>query len=87
MKQRKIKERKLNLHSKVINNIILAILFEQSKVKQTIIKPDNSSSPLKVSKENLGTSTWTFLHSIAASFPQNPSEEYKTHFANLLNSM
>ncbi len=42
---------------------------------RTELKPENSITPLKLSKEELGRNTWAMLHSMASAFPSVPSEE------------
>ena len=48
--------------------------------------PDSNSSPLRVSKEQLGRFSWTLLHSIAASYPKKPSIEDKAQVQHFLHS-
>lgn len=36
--------------------------------------------------EQLGRSTWTLLHSIAATYPNNPSADQKNHLMNFMTS-
>jgi hypothetical protein len=53
------------------------------------------ASPLRVSREELGRFTWydkslnlrTFLHSMAAAFPENPTEDDRKHLRNFLNAL
>merc|ERR1711976_413646 len=61
------------------------ILFQKIDHKRTILKADENSSPLRVTKEELGRFTWTFLHSVAAAYPQEPTENDKIQSANLIN--
>jgi hypothetical protein len=68
-------------------NIIEAVLFQTVDPNNTELRPDKEASPLRVSKEELGRFTWTFLHSTAAAYPKEPTEEQKTHVVNLLHSM
>ena len=42
-----------------------------------ILKAEGSSKPLKLTKPELGRRTWALLHSIANTFPENPSEKDK----------
>jgi hypothetical protein len=67
--------------------IMLAVLFQTVDPNNTEIRPDKDASPLRVSKEELGRFTWTFLHSTAAAYPKEPTEEQKTHVVNLLHAM
>lgn len=38
-------------------------------------------------KEELGRATWTLLHSIADTYPENPSPSLRTHAANLIKAL
>ncbi|KAJ5070751.1 fad-linked sulfhydryl oxidase alr [Anaeramoeba ignava] len=40
-----------------------------------------------LSKEELGHSTWNFLHTVAAFYPENPSEKDKEYAYALINSI
>ena len=42
-----------------------------------ILKAEGSSKPLKLTKPEIGRRTWALLHSIANTFPENPSEKDK----------
>ena len=53
----------------------------------TPIKPDKSSAPLALSKEQLGRNTWSVLHSMAAAYPKNPTEEDKDNCVAFLHSL
>jgi FAD-linked sulfhydryl oxidase len=35
----------------------------------------------------LGSATWTFLHSVAAYYPENPTDQHKQDALNLINSL
>lgn len=54
---------------------------------KTVLKPDDSKKPLKLSKEELGRHTWALLHTIASSFPSIPSEEERKNAENFLVSL
>ena len=51
------------------------------------IHPDKDSSPLKLDKEQLGRFSWGLIHSIAASYPQNVTEDNKRDIENFVDSM
>ncbi|MES1905973.1 MAG: hypothetical protein MHPSP_003415, partial [Paramarteilia canceri] len=51
------------------------------KVSTTIQKPCPATT------SELGNSTWTFLHSVAAYYPKNPSAEHKQAAKDLLNAL
>lgn len=63
------------------------MLFEKYDKHNTPLKPDSDSNPLRISREELGRFTWAFLHSVAAAYPKNPTEDEKTNLSNLINSM
>lgn len=54
---------------------------------KTEIKPDDKSSPLAVSKEELGRHTWVLLHSIAATYPLEPTENDKVALYNIISGL
>jgi len=54
---------------------------------QTLLIPDDSSLPLKLTKEKIGKRSWEILHSIAANYPLNPTKEDQDNVNLLLNSM
>ena len=35
----------------------------------------------------LGSATWTFLHSVAAYYPDNPTDQHKQDALNLVNGL
>jgi len=53
----------------------------------TILQPEDSKKPLKLSKEELGRHTWSLLHSVASSIPSLPTEATKKHISTLLGSL
>ena len=69
--------------------------FEESSVtfmqtRGTEIYIDENSTPLKMTKEQLGRNTWSLLHSLAASIPVEPSVEQKqkiTTFIQLFSEL
>lgn len=64
------------------------IKYEYTNPKQSHggITIDDHSYKLRLSKAELGNHGWHLLHSFAASFPTEPSEEEKQQFKNLLIS-
>lgn len=46
-----------------------------------------SASGTRVTKEELGRATWTLLHSVAASYPQNPTRSQRRAFSALVHSL
>lgn len=63
------------------------MLFEKTDPTNTAIQPDDYSSPLRVSKEELGRFVWAFLHSMAAAYPVAPTDEDQRQLLNFLNSI
>lgn len=53
----------------------------------TVIKTDEYSTPLKLTKEMLGRVAWSLLHTMAAAYPFEPTEEEKQGAIAFLNSM
>ncbi|KAG6652194.1 hypothetical protein I3843_06G159700 [Carya illinoinensis] len=49
---------------------------------EDIIKKGNSAAP--VTKEELGMATWTFLHTLAAQYPDNPTRQQKKDVKELM---
>lgn len=45
------------------------------------------SSALPPTKKELGNAGWTFIHSIAANFPEEPTESEQRHAKNFLKSI
>lgn len=71
-----------------------------SKEKTSETKQENIASPvldLAVRDQKtgicppdsleLGSATWTFLHSVAAYYPENPTDQHKQDALNLINSL
>jgi hypothetical protein len=58
-----------------------------SNNERTILKTDDSSKPLSLSKEELGRHSWALLHSVASAMPSIPSEEDKLALENFLVSL
>jgi FAD-linked sulfhydryl oxidase len=45
----------------------------------------HSSAPRQVTKEELGRATWTFLHTLAAQFPEHPSRQQQKDARTLMD--
>ncbi len=67
------------------NNYILDFSFENNA--HTKITPDDKSKALKLSKEELGRTAWSFFHSIAAAYPIEATSDDKIALENFINSM
>jgi hypothetical protein len=75
-----------SLSYRSINSIKVA--FGDKKNKSfTVIKPDDNSSPLKLSKEQIGRFSWAVLHSMAAAYPKKPNSEEKQNVLVFLHSL
>jgi len=48
---------------------------------------NNSNRNIMITKEELGKQTWSFLHTLASQFPDEPSNAEKTHAKNLMNAI
>lgn len=48
---------------------------------------DSASKECPADVEQLGRATWTFLHTAAAYYPDNPTPAHRTHMANLLSAL
>jgi hypothetical protein len=46
-----------------------------------------SSDPTTVSKEELGRATWTFLHTLAAQYPEKPSRQQQKDVRTLMDCL
>ena len=62
-------------------------LISSKSTEHTKIAPDDLSTPLTLSKEELGRITWSLFHSVGAAFPLEPTKEYITALENFMNSM
>ena len=74
----------------IIYNILSFINFDEKvfffltpTLRQESISPDNilkgkdSTKPLKLTKPEIGRHSWALLHSMANTYPENPTEEEK----------
>lgn len=55
--------------------------------KSTELKPDEKSTALTISKEELGKMTWVLLHSVAATYPIDPDKKEKQDLENFIHSL
>lgn len=58
-----------------------------SSSKHEIIKPDDTSTALTMSKEELGMRTWSLIHSIAAAYPMEPNTEERQAIVKFIDSL
>jgi len=73
--------------TEVISTIMIAFGVDKKNKSFTVIKPDDNSSPLKLSKEQIGRFSWAVLHSMAAAYPKNPNNEEKQTVLTFLHSL
>ena len=79
------------LHFKAYSCLFLALvaIFLFSKGPSNIIRTDGkyksvTNDVYEGYKANLGRSAWTFLHTLASKFPQNPTLEEKERYLNFI---
>ena len=48
------------------------------------LTPEGAAKPLTLTKQEIGRNTWSILHSIAASYPNEPTKEDKQQITNFL---
>ncbi|EEF34893.1 FAD-linked sulfhydryl oxidase ERV1 [Ricinus communis] len=65
--------------SNIITSDIDTALIQQPKY---ILNKGTSAAP--VTKEELGRATWTFLHTLAAQYPENPTRQQKKDVKQLM---
>ncbi|XP_065869841.1 FAD-linked sulfhydryl oxidase ERV1 [Euphorbia lathyris] len=62
-----------------------------SNTETTLLKPEDilhkGKSAGPVTKEDLGRATWTFLHTLAAQYPENPTRQQKKDVKELMAIM
>lgn len=64
--------------------------FRNAKSSQSSLNDDRhkyTQKHINELKKNLGAGTWTFLHTTAATYPQNPTNEQKQHASNLIHAI
>ncbi|XP_062022700.1 FAD-linked sulfhydryl oxidase ERV1 isoform X2 [Rosa rugosa] len=54
-----------------------------TKSRHRVANPGKSAGP--VTKEGLGRATWTFLHTLAAQYPDNPTRQQKKDVKELMS--
>ena len=62
--------------------------FSDTHVKKQkigdFLTPEGATKPLTLTKQEIGRNTWSLLHSMAASYPNEPNEEDKKQIKNFL---
>jgi FAD-linked sulfhydryl oxidase len=62
--------------------------FDRQQQQQQQHLPSGNRAAVKpVSKEDLGRATWTFLHTLAAQFPEHPTRQQQRDARVLIESM
>ena len=63
----------------------------ETKIKKQkigeFLTPEGATKPLTLTKQEIGRNTWSLLHSMAASYPNEPTEEDKKYITNFLYSL
>ena len=68
----------INLDEKVFFFLTPTITQESRTIsKENILTPEGSSKPLKLTKPEIGRHSWALLHSMANTYPENPTEGEK----------
>ena len=75
-----------------IDNILFSFISSSDiKIKKQkigeFLTPEGATKPLALTKQEIGRDTWALLHSIAASYPNEPNEEDKKQITNFLNEI
>lgn len=79
----------LHLKAYTIFFLILVAIFLLTRQPTKIIRTNNkyesvSNDVYEGYKAELGRSAWTFLHTLASKFPQNPTLEEKERYINFI---
>ena len=77
----------LNKNKVLLNSHLSVLEIITKPTNLTEIKVDDHSTNLKLSKEMLGRITWTYLHSVAAAYPLQPTHEEQLAVKDLFNSL
>ena len=69
---------------------LLSIFFtnKETSIKKEkigdLLTPEGAVKPLTLAKQEIGRNTWALLHSIAASYPHEPTDEDKKQITNFM---
>ena len=74
---------------KIDNKLFSIILPNKNKKKLKkrigdLLTPEGASKPLTLTKQEIGRNTWALLHSMAATYPNDPTEEDKNQIKNFM---
>ena len=73
----------INLDEKIFF-FLTPTINDNTHRNKDLLKAEGSSKPLKLTKPEIGRRTWALLHSIANTFPENPSENDKNMMKKFL---
>ena len=68
----------LNFDEKVFFFMTPTVIPKKQESSDNILKAEGSSKPLKLTKPEIGRHSWALLHSMANTYPENPTEDEKT---------
>ena len=69
---------------------LLSIFFtnKETSIKKEkigdLLTPEGAAKPLTLTKQEIGRNTWALLHSMAASYPNEPTDEDKKQITNFM---
>ena len=79
---------KTMLWIKIDQKLFSFLIPTETKIKKQkigdFLTPEGASKPLTLTKQEIGRNTWSLLHSIAASYPNEPTEEDKKQITNFI---
>ena len=67
----------INFDEKVFFFLTPTITTKESISKDNILTAEGSTKPLKLTKPEIGRHSWVLLHSMANTYPENPTDEEK----------
>ncbi len=67
----------INFDEKVFFFLTPTITTKESISKDNILTAEGSTKPLKLTKPEIGRHSWALLHSMANTYPENPTDEEK----------
>ena len=67
----------INFDEKVFFFLTPTVTTKESISKDNILTAEGSNKPLKLTKPEIGRHSWALLHSMANTYPENPTEEEK----------
>ena len=67
----------INFDEKVFFFLTPTVTTKESISKDNILTAEGSTKPLKLTKPEIGRHSWALLHSMANTYPENPTDEEK----------